>query len=92
MDKEKQHTVDGTLDKDAIADGYANNMEKQWDEVVKMYSQDENLFDQLTAAASGQPLDSVKHSGKFDIIHDFVNLNGGMKELGADSETRVSSL
>lgn len=92
LDKEKQHTVDGTLDKDAIADGYANNMEKQWDEVVKMYSQDENLFDQLTAAASGQPLDSVKHSGKFDIIHDFVNLNGGMKELGADSETNSGAM
>ena len=83
---------DDTLDKDAIADGYANNMEKQWDEVVKMFGQDENLFDQLTAAASGQPLDSVKHTDKFDIIHDFINQYGGKKELGAETETTTGAL
>lgn len=83
---------DDTLDKDAIADGYANNMEKQWDEVVKMFGQDENLFDQLTAAASGQPLDSVKHTDKFDIIHDFINQYGGKKELGAKTETTTGAL
>ncbi len=92
LDKEKQHTVDDTLDKDAIADGYANNMEKQWDEVVKMFGQDENLFDQLTAAASGQPLDSVKHTDKFDFIHDFINQFGGKKELGAETETTTGAL
>ena len=86
-----QH-VDDTLDKDAIADGYANNMEKQWDEVVKMFGQDENLFDQLTAAASGQPLDSVKHTEKFDIVHDFINQFGGKKELGAEIETTTGAL
>lgn len=83
---------DDTLDKDAIADGYANNMEKQWDEVVKMFGQDENLFDQLTAAASGQPLDSVKHTDKFDIIHDFINQFGDKKELGAETETTTGAL
>lgn len=83
---------DDTLDKDAIADGYANNMEKQWDEVVKMFGQDENLFDQLTTAASGQPLDSVKHTDKFDIIHDFINQYGGKKELGAETETTTGAL
>lgn len=86
-----QH-VDDILDKDAIADGYANNMEKQWDEVVKMFGQDENLFDQLTAAASGQPLDSVKHTEKFDIVHDFINQFGGKKELGAEIETTTGAL
>lgn len=86
-----QH-VDDTLDKDAIADGYANNMEKQWDEVVEMFGQDENLFDQLTAAASGQPLDSVKHTEKFDIVHDFINQFGGKKELGAETETTTGAL
>ena len=86
-----QH-VDDTLDKDAIADGYANNLEKQWDEVVKMFGQDENLFDQLTAAASGQPLDSVKHTDKFDIVHDFINQFGGKKELGAETETTTGAL
>lgn len=85
-----QH-VDDTLDKDAIADGYANNMEKQWDEVVKMFGQDENLFDQLTAAASGQSLDSVKHTDKFDIVHDFINQFGGKKELGAEIETTTGA-
>ena len=85
-----QH-VDDILDKDAIADGYANNMEKQWDEVVKMFGQDENLFDQLTAAASGQPLDSVKHTEKFDIVHDFINQFGGKKELGAEIETTTGA-
>lgn len=83
---------DDTLDKDAIADGYANNLEKQWDEVVKMFGQDENLFDQLTAAASGQPLDSVKHTDKFDIVHDFINQFGGKKELGAETETTTGAL
>lgn len=83
---------DDTLDKDAIADDYANNMEKQWDEVVKMFGQDENLFDQLAAAASGQPLDSVKHTDKFDIIHDFINQYGGKKELGAETETTTGAL
>lgn len=86
-----QHVGD-TLDKDAIADGYANNLEKQWDEVVKMFGQDENLFDQLTAAASGQPLDSVKHTDKFDIVHDFINQFGGKKELGAETETTTGAL
>lgn len=86
-----QH-VDDILDKDAIADGYANNLEKQWDEVVKMFGQDENLFDQLTAAASGQPLDSVKHTDKFDIVHDFINQFGGKKELGAETETTTGAL
>jgi len=91
LSREAQH-VDDTLDKDAIADGYANNMEKQWDEVVKMFGQDENLFDQLTAAASGQPLDSVKHTDKFDIVHDFINQFGGKKELGAETETTTGAL
>lgn len=92
LSEEAQHTVDDTLDKDAIADGYVNNMEKQWDEVVKMYGQDENLFDQLAAAASGQPLDSVKHTDKFDIVHDFINQFGGKKELGAETETTTGAL
>lgn len=88
----EQHHIDDTLDKDAIADGYVNNTEKQWDDIVKMFSQDENLFDQLTAAASGQPLDSVNHTDKFDIIHDFINQYGGKKELGAETETTTGAL
>lgn len=92
MQEVNKQNIDDTLDKDAIADGYANNMEKQWDEVVKMFGQDENLFDQLTTAASGQPLDSVKHTDKFDIIHDFINQFGGKKELGAETETTTGAL
>ena len=90
--KAEQHHIDDTLDKDAIADGYVNNTEKQWNDIVKMFSQDENLFDQLTAAASGQPLDSVNHTDKFDIIHDFINQYGGKKELGAETETTTGAL
>jgi len=92
MQEFNKHDTGDTLDKDAIADGYANNLEKQWDEVVKMFGQDENLFDQLTAAASGQPLDSVKHTDKFDIVHDFINQFGGKKELGAETETTTGAL
>lgn len=92
MQEVNKHDTGDTLDKDAIADGYANNLEKQWDEVVKMFGQDENLFDQLTAAASGQPLDSVKHTDKFDIVHDFINQFGGKKELGAETETTTGAL